>query len=234
MQQPTTNTSARRRGSLRKQLTQAALAAAALVGAVSVTDMAGARAGTQLTGAIAARPAARPAAQVLTRQPVAQLPTAKYLAEATAPAEAEPAVDSAAVLAEYFEKKGYDVPTTLAKAIVAAAEKHDIDLKMAFGLARAESGFDNRATSHVGAIGLTQLMPKTARWLKPGTTARDLRDPSKNADIGFGYLRQLIDKYDGNTKLALLAYNRGPGTVDRILKRGGNPDNGYAKKVMRL
>src|SRR5215208_3509532 len=145
MQQPTTNTSARRRGSLRKQLTQAALAAAALVGAVSVTDMAGSRAGTQLTGAVAARPAA----QVLTRQPVAQLPTAKYLAEATAPAEAEPAVDSAAVLAEYFEKKGYDVSTTLARAIAAAAEKHDIDLKVAFGLARTESGFDNRATSHV-------------------------------------------------------------------------------------
>ena len=228
--QTTTNTTARR-GSFRARVTQAAFAAAALVGTVSVMEMAGARAGENLTGG---RIEARPAAQVLARKPSAALPTAKYIAEVTAPANAAPTVDSAAVLAAHFEKKGYEVPTMLAKAIAAAAEKHDIDLRMAFGLARAESGFDNRATSHVGAIGLTQLMPRTARWLKPGTTLSDLRDPEKNADIGFGYLRQLIDKYDGNTKLALLAYNRGPGTVDKILKRGGNPDNGYAKKVLSM
>ena len=232
--QTTTHSTARRgplRGTLRGRLAQAAFAAAALVGTVSVMEIAGSKAGDELT---AGRIQVRPAAQVLARQPVAALPTAKFLAEAAAPAGAAAAMDSAVALAEHFEKKGYKVPTTLAKAIAEAAEKHDIDLKMAFGLARAESGFDNRATSHVGAIGLTQLMPKTARWLKPGTTVSDLRNPAKNADIGFGYLRQLIDKYDGDTKLALLAYNRGPGTVDKILKRGGNPDNGYAKKVMRM
>ena len=230
--QTTTRTTARRgvlRGTLRGRLAQAGFAAAALVGTVSVMEISGARAGTELTGG---RIEARPAAQVLARQPVAALPTAKFLAEATTPAGST--LDSAVALAQHFEKKGYKVSTTLAKAIAEAAEKHGIDLAVAFGLARAESGFDNRATSHVGAIGLTQLMPRTARWLKPGTTVSDLRNPAKNADIGFGYLRQLIDKYDGDTKLALLAYNRGPGTVDKILKRGGNPDNGYAKKVMRM
>ena len=97
---------------------------------------------------------------------------------------------------------------------------------------KTESGFKNSATSHVGAIGLTQLMPATARWLKPGVTRSQLRDSETNLSIGFRYLRELIEKYDGDTELALLAYNRGPGTVDRVLKRGGNPDNGYADMVM--
>jgi soluble lytic murein transglycosylase-like protein len=226
----TTNTTRRpllRRG-LRGQLAQGALALSALLGAVAVTDVTGAKAGDAL--------APKPAAAVATRQPTAALPTAKFVAEVVAPAKAEPAptVDSATVLAAHFEKKGYPVTETLAETIAKAAEKHGIDLKVAFGLVRAESGFSSKATSHVGAIGLTQLMPRTAAWLKKGTTVRDLRDPATNADIGFGYLKDLIEKYDGNLNYALLAYNRGPGTVDKILKRGGNPDNGYAKKVMSM
>jgi len=85
----------------------------------------------------------------------------------------------------------------------------------------------------VGAIGLTQLMPATARWLKKDVTIRDLRNPQTNLSIGFKYLSDLLDKYDGDKELALLAYNRGPGTVDRVLKRGGNPDNGYPDMVLR-
>jgi soluble lytic murein transglycosylase-like protein len=104
---------------------------------------------------------------------------------------------------------------------------------MAFGLVRNETVFDHNARSHVGAVGLTQLMPSTARWFRPGTTADDLRNPDISLKIGFKYLRELLDKYDGNTKLALTAYNRGPGTVDRVLKRGGDPDNGYAGMVFK-
>jgi soluble lytic murein transglycosylase-like protein len=98
---------------------------------------------------------------------------------------------------------------------------------------RTESEFKTSATSHVGAIGLTQLMPATARWLQPDVTARDLRDQRTNLRIGFKYLKDLIRKYEGDHEPALLAYNRGPGTVDRILKRGGNPDNGYPDMVLR-
>ena len=89
-----------------------------------------------------------------------------------------------------------------------------------------------RAVSHVGARGFTQVMPRTAKWLRPGTRADDLYDRDINLGLGFRYLNQLIDKYSGDVKLALLAYNRGPGTVDKILKRGGDPDNGYARKVI--
>ncbi len=134
-------------------------------------------------------------------------------------------------LAERYRKSGFKVSDRLAMQIHEAAQKNGIAPEVAFGLVKTESGFKNEATSHVGAIGLTQLMPATARWLKPGTTRSDLRDTETNLSIGFKYLADLIEKYDGDTELALLAYNRGPGTVDRLLKRGRNPDNGYADMV---
>ena len=148
-------------------------------------------------------------------------------AETSAKSEAE-------VLAEKYRRKGFKVPTSLAQQIHEAALKNDIDPEIAFGLVKTESGFEDAATSHVGAIGLTQLMPATARWLKPGVTRSQLRDSETNLSIGFRYLRDLIEKYDGNTDLALTAYNRGPGTVDRALRRGRDPDNGYAGMVRGL
>ncbi|MBW3630777.1 MAG: lytic transglycosylase domain-containing protein [Gemmatimonadetes bacterium] len=126
------------------------------------------------------------------------------------------------------ENASFGLSRELAEAIYDMAVAEDVEPDVAFGLVRAESSFKDQATSRVGAVGLTQLMPSTAKWLEPGTTRDDLRNSETNLRIGFGYLRQLIDKYDGNENLALLAYNRGPGTVDKILKRGGNPDNGYA------
>lgn len=125
----------------------------------------------------------------------------------------------------------YGISRQLAESIYDNASEAGIDPKLAFGLVKTESGFKPRAVSHVGARGLTQVMPKTARWLMPGTRADDLFDEATNLRLGFRYLNQLVDKYKGDTKLALLAYNRGPGTVDRVLKRGGDPDNGYADKV---
>lgn len=134
-------------------------------------------------------------------------------------------------LADDYARQGYDVDAALATEIAAAALKHDIDLDIAFGLIRAESSFRTTATSPVGAVGLTQLMPKTAAWMQPGVSRSALRNPRTNLDVGFKYLRYLLDKYEGNEDLALLAYNRGPGTVDKALKRGRSPDNGYAAFV---
>jgi soluble lytic murein transglycosylase-like protein len=134
-------------------------------------------------------------------------------------------------LAEEYRKQGFPVTPELARTIAHAALSNGIDPETAFGLVRAESSFRNAATSSVGAVGLTQLMPATARWMEPGTTRSELRDPETNLRVGFKYLRYLIDKYEGNERLALVAYNRGPGTVDKALKRGRNPDNGYADFV---
>ncbi len=120
----------------------------------------------------------------------------------------------------------------LAESIYDIALEENIDPDVAFGMVRTESEFKNHATSHVGAVGLTQLMPRTAEWIRPGTTRQDLRNPDVNLRVGLKYLRDLMRKYDGDERLALLAYNRGPGTVDRVLKRGGDPDNGYAEAVL--
>jgi soluble lytic murein transglycosylase-like protein len=127
----------------------------------------------------------------------------------------------------------YRIDRALAEDIHDAAQSQGIDPVLAFGLVKTESTFNERAVSHVGARGLTQVMPRTARWLRPGTTAEDLFDRETNLELGFSYLSDMIEKYRGDVRLALLAYNRGPGTVDRILRRGGNPDNGYAGKVLR-
>ena len=150
-----------------------------------------------------------------------------------APVVVTPAEEDAPLeeIAAEYEAKGYDLPLDLAEDIHEAAEDNGIDPEVAFGLVRAESSFRNHATSTVGAVGLTQLMPATARWLEPGVTRSELRDPETNLRIGFKYLRQLIDKYEGDVDLALVAYNRGPGTVDKALKRGRDPDNGYADFV---
>ena len=149
--------------------------------------------------------------------------------EAVIPAaQREASINAAA--ASYASE--YKISASLARDIYEAAIAHNIAPKTAFGLVRAESSFRASATSPVGATGLTQLMPATARWLAPGTSRSELRDPETNLGIGFKYLRQLIDRYDGDEALALTAYNRGPGTVDRLIKRGRNPDNGYAEKVL--
>jgi len=128
--------------------------------------------------------------------------------------------------------KEFDIPLPLAEDIHTAALEADIAPRVAFGLVKAESSFRTKIVSPVGAIGLTQLMPATARWLVPGTTKADLMQPETNLRVGFKYLHHLIESYNGNEMLALTAYNRGPGTVAKLLKRGSDPDNGYAEKVL--
>ncbi|MEX2582553.1 MAG: lytic transglycosylase domain-containing protein [Gemmatimonadota bacterium] len=147
-------------------------------------------------------------------------------AEASATSLREGAIEQN--LQEYAE---FGLSRELAEDIYDIAEENAIDPEVAFGLVRAESSFKNASTSPVGAVGLTQLMPKTAAWLEPGVTRSELRDPETNLRIGFKYLRQMMDKYGGDENLALLAYNRGPGTVDREIRSGRNPDNGYAAFV---
>jgi soluble lytic murein transglycosylase-like protein len=128
----------------------------------------------------------------------------------------------------------FDIPMGLATEIHAAAEAEGIAPRVAFGLVRRESSFRRTAVSRVGAVGYTQLLPSTASWVAPGTKRSDLFKPQTNLRVGFRYLKKLTDMYDGDLRLALTAYNRGPGTVEKALERGQNPENGYADLVLSL
>ena len=126
----------------------------------------------------------------------------------------------------------YRIPLELARAIDEAAAREGIDPELGFRLVRVESGFKQRAVSSAGALGYTQLMPATAAGMQPGITEEQIFDRDTNLRLGFRYLRWLLKTYDGRVEEALHAYNRGPGTVDRIRARGGDPANGYADRVL--
>src|SRR5690606_19816270 len=126
----------------------------------------------------------------------------------------------------------YRIPAGLAASIHDIALAEGLDPWLAFQLVRVESGFSPTAVSPKGAVGLTQIMPSTAEALAPGISHDALFEPETNLRLGFRYLRYLIERYGGDLRLALLAYNRGPGTVDAIRSAGGDPSNGYAEAVM--
>jgi soluble lytic murein transglycosylase-like protein len=98
-----------------------------------------------------------------------------------------------------------------AQEIRAAAEREGLDPALVRAVVKHESGFDPRATSRAGAMGLMQLMPATARSLG----VDDPYDPGQSLAGGTRFLRQLLERFEGDVRLAVAAYNAGPGAVDR-------------------
>ena len=90
-----------------------------------------------------------------------------------------------------------------------AALRHRVPGDLFLRLVQQESGWNSKAKSNKGALGLAQLMPGTARRLRV-----DPRDPAANLDGGARYLRQMYDKF-GTWRLALAAYNAGPAAVEK-------------------
>lgn len=127
----------------------------------------------------------------------------------------------------------YGITAGMAGNVFDASLREGIDPELAFRLVRLESEFNPRAVSKVGALGLTQLMPSTAKLWEKNVTREDLFTPQTNLRIGFKYLRNLLEQYKGNVNLALLAYNRGEDAVWRDVRAGVDPGNGYDRSVMR-
>jgi hypothetical protein len=122
-----------------------------------------------------------------------------------------------------------------------AARTHDVDYELLQALIATESGFDARAVSPKGAVGLMQLMPATAERYgvvgdRKTSLEKKLADPQTNIRAGTRYLRYLLDLYPGNLELALAAYNAGEGAVQRAGRRV--PDyretQNYVKTVLQL
>ncbi len=116
--------------------------------------------------------------------------------------------------AQLFYPRPYD------PLMIAAAEREEIDYAFWFSVVREESFFSSTVSSHVGAVGLSQLMPPTAADIssRMGLTAPDLLDPETNLAIGSRYLRMLLDRFDLELP-ALAAYNAGQGRVGRWIAR---------------
>ena len=111
------------------------------------------------------------------------------------------------------------------------SKEYDVEKSLIAAVIYQESRYRSAAVSSVGATGLMQIMPDTAQWLSSKMSIpykkSDLKDPDYNIRMGTFYLNYLLKKYKGDEKLALAAYNAGPGNVDGWLKderysNGGN------------
>ncbi|MBD0305687.1 MAG: lytic transglycosylase domain-containing protein [Nitrospiraceae bacterium] len=114
--------------------------------------------------------------------------------------------------------------------IVHHSKRHRLDPALLSAVIKAESDFDPGAISRAGAIGLMQLMPKTAMNLD----IQDPFDPEENIAGGARYLRYLLDRFNGNLPLALAAYNAGATRVEQYATLPPiRETRRYVKKVLR-
>jgi len=185
-------------------------------------------------------PSARPDdsnfAKVLAK--ASRKPPAAPQAPASAPAFGQRSLllqSSALKLGPAFRPREAGVSTTtleripFADLLIPTARRHGVNPELVAAVVKAESAFNPLAQSRAGAKGLMQLMDGTARSLG----LSNVFDPGQNLDGGTKFLSSLLRRYNGNTKLALAAYNAGPGAVE---KYGGIPPyketRDYVSKVL--
>ncbi|MGG0844529.1 lytic transglycosylase domain-containing protein [Peribacillus simplex] len=111
----------------------------------------------------------------------------------------------------YTNNESSETGTNYDQIISQAASLYNLPEKLIKSVIKQESNFNPEATSYAGATGLMQLMPATARSLG----VDDPSDPEQNIMGGSKYLSQMMARYDGDIKVALAAYNAGPGNVDK-------------------
>jgi soluble lytic murein transglycosylase-like protein len=120
---------------------------------------------------------------------------------------------------------GYD------EVIRSASDRHSIDADLVRAVIKAESDFNSNARSSKGAMGLMQLMPDTARL----HNVLNAYDPVDNIEGGVRHLRMLLERFQGDLRLSLAAYNAGSGAVEKF---GGIPPYAetreYVRRVLRF
>lgn len=118
----------------------------------------------------------------------------------------------------------------LEPVIARHSRQHRLHPALIRAVIKAESDFDPTAISRAGAVGLMQLMPQTAVQMD----VQDVYNPDQNIGGGTKYLRQLLDRFDGNLPLALAAYNAGETAVERYQNLPPFEETRrYVKKVLR-
>lgn len=118
-------------------------------------------------------------------------------------------------------------PTPYKEPVMQNAEKNNIDPAWVYGIMRRESAFSEDIKSPVGATGLMQIMPKTAKYMsqKIGSgniSYKKLTQAENNIELGSAYLNYLNGKYHGHKVLATASYNAGPSRVDRWVPKTGS------------
>jgi soluble lytic murein transglycosylase-like protein len=135
-------------------------------------------------------------------------------------------------LAPVIEAKQLPIPKfAYSKLVLPLSEKHGMDWKLVAAVMAVESNYNPKAVSTKGAVGLMQLMPRTARLYS--TSYQELFNPQKNIEAGVQHLKKLHDRYEGDLSLVLAAYNSGESAVNRF--KGVPPyrdTKAFVKKVM--
>jgi soluble lytic murein transglycosylase len=133
----------------------------------------------------------------------------------------------------------------LRRLVAIAARGQGLDANLVAGVVYAESKGNPTAVSRAQAYGLMQLrIPTASEVAGRPVTVEELFDPSFNLDLGCRYLRRMLDRFDDDVVLALMAYNAGPGSVERWLSKERDPvrilrhhaygeTRAYVRKVLR-
>lgn len=145
---------------------------------------------------------------------------------------------------DYILKKIY--PIKYSEYVEKYSKEYDIDPLLIYSVIKAESNFESTVKSNSGAIGLMQLMETTAKEVDKSVNVYDLYNSETNIRLGIEYFSKLLNHYNQNINLSIIAYNAGMGNVDKwiengtILKDGSNLENvpfketnNYARKILR-
>jgi soluble lytic murein transglycosylase len=150
-----------------------------------------------------------------------------------------PSQQVAAILEREGDKIDSKTREEIAQTVMELSEEYGLDPMLILAVIKVESRFELKARSHRGALGLMQVRPIVVREIADdlGIDPRNSRqlaiDHAFNIRVGVHYLVTLLNKFGGDVRKALMAYNRGPTIVARLYKYRPVPESGYQGKVLR-